>query len=186
MPKAGEIHVRLTRGAARSSAEWLKTWYVPWVLGQSDTILMSGYNLAKANKLTSVASVLERAAVRRRRTGIFTINLPRAFVLAFISAVEESRYRPGGPFVSRIRLLPRGVLRIWLAMKGSSKSRRGRPRLTKTDRLKRVNGRHVVDLRHRQRLARKMKYEEAFARWSIETSERGETLLTASVPPPEI
>jgi len=177
MPRKDEIRVRVTAYDAGACARWLRDVYLPARAGRPDTALTPGFNVETYGLLDQLAVILSRSAVRKRSgTGPFTINIRRQTVERFAVAVYDSA-------------LPNFADRIVAAMKAAALGRRGRPSLSSAMRAVRIAttsrlGEHAE--RHRKRLVRQQRIDAARSAWADEVRARGETVLTTSLPLPEI
>lgn len=174
MPRKDEIRVRVTAYDAGACARWLRDVYLPARASRPDAVLTPGFNVETCWLLDQLAVILSRSAARKRvGGGPFTINVRRQMVERFAVAV----YDPALPIFAD---------RIAAAMKAAALGRRGRPRLSSVERALRVDRRCAVEERHRKRLAQQGRIDAARSAWVDEVRARGETVLTTSLPLPEI
>lgn len=192
MPKAGEIRVTITARQATAAADWI-AMTLPALERRPDTILTPGYNKQLAQELRLLAEILKKSAIRKRPTATFTINVPRSAGEAFVLAAPSS---PRNWVSSQLIVTfhDRSVMTIARRFKAAIKKHRGRPALLEVERGDRIAGRiklgNCRNDRYRRRLIQKDRRatvaSAAWDKWYAEIRERGETILTSSVPPPKI
>ncbi|BBF92832.1 hypothetical protein [Blastochloris tepida] len=177
MRKTGEVQIQITAREADAAARWLETVAIPHYAEQGGTVL-TGPPDDLLRRLQLIADVLRTKAARRRRAIVFAANVPRDGAVAFVTVVEARAW---------IALAPRLVHRLAGKLRAATRARRGRPSLTRAERLDRTDRRHLgvhVVERHRKRVVadeRRAAHHEAWRRGVVE---RGESVLTTSLPLP--
>lgn len=188
--RQGEIPVRMTKLDAAATAAWIIQCCIPMREERADTVLTPGYNIQLVGSLRELATKLNkisRRARQNRSSQTFTVNLSRQLVTAFISASSLHSFPGSGwalPWSGIRRSPPIGVRRTFIRMRVAAKLRRGRRELLPDQQAARLEGQFSVCLRQRQKLDLQKRLAEAQAAWSARVRERGETVLTTSLPPP--
>lgn len=173
------VHVRMSATDAAAAARWLVAVAVPKIAARADTILTPGYNADLARRLTEMAALLDKAARRKRRGAEFAPLVPQELAAAIGTATA-------------LNAPPATVRRVQSAMHAAvAGPGRGRPRLLDADIAahiagKRKHPRASNPERWPARLKRRERIASKYAAWSDEVHARGETVLTATVPPPKI
>ena len=175
MPIKGEVRVHMTARTATAAAEWLVNDCLPQLRLRPDTLLTPGWNRDLEQTLTPLVAILSKAAARKRTAILFTINVPRNLVEAFVAAATPMR---GVSY--------RSVRRASVQFRAALRSSRGRPKLSRSARVARVSGHVAIENRHRKRIARTERHQAVWNAWSQEVAQRGETLLSTTLPYPEI
>ncbi|MGR3513497.1 MAG: hypothetical protein ACU0GG_12105 [Paracoccaceae bacterium] len=118
-----------------------------------------------------------------RKIGI-TINVPREEISAFLSVCQSQSFalRHKRSFWS-IRSQQELKFRLDIELR---KRRRGRPKLTDEDRAKRLSKNYHICEQQRKRIRKSEKIAARMNAWSLGLRERGETILTDTVGPPDI
>lgn len=166
MPKAGEIKVAVRACDLGPFSDWLVRVRIPFIRNRPSTLLAGpDFNVERADRLAEIAGVLKKAAVRRRRTGDFTVNLLREHVAALASACDMAFF-------------PRQYAAVLVALRAALRVRRGRPGLTPAELAARRGGRHAIDDRHRKRLEARERHRQRLNERICRDMARGQTLLT--------
>lgn len=181
MPRAGEIHVTLTARTAAAMARWLAE-IIPTLERRDDTILTPGQNKIAIETIIPLKTALEKSATRKRAGDLFTMNAPRQAINVLISIIE-ARISPLGPGLA---FQHRGIMHGYQQFRAALKSRRGRPTHLPTERSKRLTGQINVEERHRKRVAKRERRNNALNGWLCDVTDRSETILTATIPFPKI
>ena len=186
VPKKGEIEVHVTRRTIASAAAWISGQYVPFAAANMTvSIFPDSSAQSRLEGLIALSKQLQKAAVRRRTTTIFTINVCRQIAIEFVLAANFSVIA-GVP-------LPRSVYRASAQFRAATRARRGRKTLIGVELAARSRAefardaryRSIDDARHRKRLLRRDRWDSAIDQWFTEVAARGESALTTSVPPPK-
>lgn len=152
--KSGEVRVPTTREQLQTVAAWLARPQKPTLLGGID------------DRRQAVAAVLLEAARRKRRF----ITLPR----------EIARYCGNISANPHLGLfLPATVSAFAEACRAAAKTRAGAPGLTQAQIQQHLRGRE-----YDPRGLRRLRNREKTQQWLDRMTERGETLLSFTEPPP--
>lgn len=178
MPRAGEVEVYVTRRTAGAAAAWLCNSYIPWLVERyaEPSGLGTGDAELRLEQLGSLAALLVKAASRKRRSTLFSINVDRTLVRAFITSTEVA--------VACKMLIDRSVLRASMQFRAAARSKRGRHTLRGSALSRRAQS-EFIDPRHRKRLTRRDRWERAMEVWANDVFARGESALTATQLPPK-
>lgn len=157
MPKAGQVRVRLTKDQAAASGAWLLARYLEGGNGQR---LPSESDARRAQAL---GQQLLKMARRRRTLSEFTAYVDRALAEWFAEMSWVVIYR--GVIIRGSA--PSGVRDALKCFERAVTVCRGRARLWGMPVAKRATGLvRYLDLRQRKRMARRVRYERAWAEWS--------------------
>ena len=171
MPKRGEVRVRLCRrwcaAIAGLMTELAEREQSPSWLMSEDTIE------AGRMKAIELGRIMRKAAIRKRRSTGFTVNIDRELVLYF--AKLYIRFHAN---IDEIR-------RAQIAFQIAEKTRRGPNKLTGQSLADRAEGKIQRNLEHTLRLKRRLRFERASDIWYRKLEARGETILTTTVPSPK-
>lgn len=179
------VQMTITRADAILVARWLSGFAIPASERRQDTILTPGLNAEITQGLRELAVILEKAAGRKRGSETFSPLIPRTALSAMEAAV--SRHLPLIPsYPISLFTLADGIKRIAEEMRKAGTRKRGRPKLCDAERDERIAREHVVEDRHRKRLKRRRREDDAWSAYFKEVSTRGETVLTTSIPSPKI
>lgn len=173
------VPIMIVQADAHLVSGWLRNTAIPQIGKRPDTILTPGYRSDLLLALGCLCAILDKAAMRKRHNHEFSILVPREVARALCSAVKP--YAPRWPLT-----LPAGIIRVAHASRAAVSKRRGRPILSQDEHSKRLAASFTIDERHRKRLRRRQKVSAAYEAWFREVSERGETILTTSLPSPKI
>ncbi|MDT3377421.1 hypothetical protein RNI52_08820 [Labrys neptuniae] len=181
MPKRGDVRLKdLSSDDAAAMARWLRG-EVSDLAGKPDTLLTPGLNAARAKLLRDMEALLRKAARRERRGDKFTMLAPREAVIAVVTSAGPKL--PGVP----PRFLPVAVSRVVTSMRQAiGGPGRGRGKLTLDERNRRIDGSWATEPRWRRRLRKGKVADEKWRTWLAQVNDRGESLITTTLPSPKI
>lgn len=181
----GCVPVKIKQHDAVIVARWLRLTEIPYTVRRPETVLGQGCRAKTELALTQLASILEEVARRKRNTEEFTIQLPRELAKVAVSSAllpTPQLFR----FPSSIFRLSDDIRQVLEVMQKAGNGKVGRPKLCEAERDERIAREHVVEDRHRKRLKRRKRVDDAWSAYFKEVSARGETVLTTSIPSPKI
>lgn len=169
MPKQGEVRVRLCRRWCVAVARLMDR--LPERGIKYPLLALSADRLALA---ASLSALMHKAAKRKRNGTGFVVNIDRELVAFFAT------------FYMPIGMDQRAIRRAQSAFAFAVKAKRGPRRLSIKSMEDRANGRVRRNLEHTIRLRRRLRHDKAREAWFEEVTARGETIMTTSLPFPEI
>lgn len=184
MGKKGEVRLSLTRREAKILGEWLLETYAP-----PPPSVMAGTShrdqQGRKDQAARLGEAFARAAIRRRTSEGFVMLIYREDA-KWLSHFYDVAVIGQGYLVADneegFLWIPFEIWPLLKRCRDAFKSRQGNRHLTPKKLADRVERLIAVDPTHRSKLARRARYNQAFAEWSA----RGNTILGGREPPPFI
>ncbi len=179
MGARGKVLVRISRSEATTFARWIRKWVLPRLEKRNGTALGCGYNAKVMTDLCSLATTLEKAARRKRKSDVFSVLILKQVAKKVTTATTlcepASPYGPGPMFQ-----LDANIKSIAERFHLKGDVQRGRPRLSDLERKERIISKGLEE-RHRKRLKSALKADLAFDALIKAINARGETILTSTL-----